>query len=304
MKALRFAGLWVLALALPGLHVAHAGKITGQFVIGGKTVPVHEVAAFRMRDQFNPRTFETYVMLTAKPVDRAAIGAALDPYAVAINDPAVHDADYIAFSVQRRRQDQRQRSRGRYPVPRQLGHDHGPARLAGRDLPREYGDAHRLQREDGEPREVDGWADLVDGPDLRVRRAGPRAGQAAGERRRGSRQGVAGPAGRGRRQRSGEDPGAPDTRGGQELPGGLALAGGESRLGEGHSGCPAAEKAQDHRRRAGGGRPRGARGRRRAVRERPHALPRRDAAGRRTLALRVSSGVAGMLRDEAKGKPR
>jgi hypothetical protein len=99
MRALRFAALWVLALALPGLHVAHAGTISGQFVIGGKTVPVHEVAAFRMRDQFNPRTFETYVMLTAKPVDRAAIGAALDPYAVAINDPAVHDTDYIAFSV-------------------------------------------------------------------------------------------------------------------------------------------------------------------------------------------------------------
>lgn len=99
MKTLRFAGLWVLALALPGLGVAHAGKISGQFVLDGKTVPVHEVAAFRMRDQFNPRTFETYVMLTAKPVDRAAIGAALDPYAVAINDPAVHDADYLAFSV-------------------------------------------------------------------------------------------------------------------------------------------------------------------------------------------------------------
>jgi|GEM_PF-483410 len=99
MRALRFAGLWVVALALPGLHVAHAGKISGQFVIGGKPVPVQEVAAFRMRDQFNPRTFETYVMLTAKPVDRAAISASIDPYAVAINDPAVHDTDYIAFSV-------------------------------------------------------------------------------------------------------------------------------------------------------------------------------------------------------------
>jgi hypothetical protein len=99
MKTLPFAGLWVLALALPGLGVAHANKISGQFVIGGKPVPVHEVAAFRMRDQFNPRTFETYVMLTAKPVDRAAIGASIDPYAVAINDPAVHDTDYIAFSV-------------------------------------------------------------------------------------------------------------------------------------------------------------------------------------------------------------
>lgn len=99
MKALRFTPLWVLALTLPGLGVAHAGKISGQFVIGGKPVPVHEVAAFRVRDQFNPRTFETYVMLTAKPVDRATIGASLDPYALAINDPAVHDADYLAFSV-------------------------------------------------------------------------------------------------------------------------------------------------------------------------------------------------------------
>jgi hypothetical protein len=52
-----------------------------------------------MRDQFNPRTIETYVMLTAKPVDRAAISASLDPYSVAINDPAVRDDDYLAFSV-------------------------------------------------------------------------------------------------------------------------------------------------------------------------------------------------------------
>ncbi|HSS52027.1 MAG TPA: hypothetical protein VLX28_24055 [Thermoanaerobaculia bacterium] len=99
MRAPRFARLWIVALALPGLGVAHAGTISGQFVLGGKTVPVHEVAAFRMRDQFNPRTVETYVMLTAKPVDRAAISAALDPYTVAINDPAVRDDDYLAFSV-------------------------------------------------------------------------------------------------------------------------------------------------------------------------------------------------------------
>jgi hypothetical protein len=99
MRAPRFAGLWVLALALPGLGVAHANTISGEFVLGGKTVPVHEVAAFRMRDQFNPRTVETHVMLTAKPVDRAAIAASLDPYSVAINDPAVRDDDYLAFSV-------------------------------------------------------------------------------------------------------------------------------------------------------------------------------------------------------------
>jgi hypothetical protein len=99
MRALRFVGPWVLALALPGLGVAHASSISGQFVLDGKTVVVHEVAAFRVRDQFNPRTVETYVMLTAKPVDRAAIGASLDPYAAAINDPAARDADYLAFSV-------------------------------------------------------------------------------------------------------------------------------------------------------------------------------------------------------------
>ena len=99
MRAVRFARPWILTLALPGLGAAHAGTISGQFVIGGKTVAVHEVAAFRVRDQNNPRSVETYVMLTAKPVDRAAIGAAIDPYMLAINDPAVRDDDYLAFSV-------------------------------------------------------------------------------------------------------------------------------------------------------------------------------------------------------------
>ena len=99
MKTFRFAWAWALALALSGPGVAHAGPISGQLVLDGKPVPVSEAAAFRMRDQFNPRTLETYVMLTAKPVDRAAISASLDPYSVAINDPAVHDTDYIAFSV-------------------------------------------------------------------------------------------------------------------------------------------------------------------------------------------------------------
>ena len=99
MRALRFAWLWMPVFIFSGLGVAHAAPISGQFVIGGKKVPVSEVAAFRVRDQFNPRTFETYVMLTATPVDRATIGASTDPYALAINDPAVKDADYLAFSV-------------------------------------------------------------------------------------------------------------------------------------------------------------------------------------------------------------
>jgi hypothetical protein len=68
-------------------------------VLDGKPVPVSEVVAFRMRDQFNPRTLETHVMLAARSVDRVAIVASLDPYSVAINDPTVRDADYLAFSV-------------------------------------------------------------------------------------------------------------------------------------------------------------------------------------------------------------
>ena len=99
MRVLRFAWLWVLALVLPGLGVIHASPISGQFVLDGKPVPAREIAAFRVRDQFNPRTVETYVMLTATTVDRAAIGASLDPYTAAINDPAARDADYLAFSV-------------------------------------------------------------------------------------------------------------------------------------------------------------------------------------------------------------
>jgi len=99
MRAIRFTWLSVLVFALPGLAATQAAPISGQFVLDGKPVPVSEIAAFRMRDQFNPRTLETHVVLTSKPVDRAAISASLDPYSVAINDPATLHADYLAFSV-------------------------------------------------------------------------------------------------------------------------------------------------------------------------------------------------------------
>jgi hypothetical protein len=78
-----------------------AGKagVTGKFVIGGKTLQLREIAAFRKRDGFNPRQSETYVVVSAKPVDKAALVASLDPYAVVINDPAISDANYLGFSV-------------------------------------------------------------------------------------------------------------------------------------------------------------------------------------------------------------
>jgi hypothetical protein len=97
MKASRLLFASILALALPA--VAPAAPVTGQFVLDGKPVAVKEVAAFRMRDQFKPRELETYVVVSATPVDKAAIGASLDPYTTAINDPAVMSADYLAFSV-------------------------------------------------------------------------------------------------------------------------------------------------------------------------------------------------------------
>jgi hypothetical protein len=38
-------------------------------------------------------------VVSATPLDKLAIGAELDPYTAAINDPAVRDADFLAFSV-------------------------------------------------------------------------------------------------------------------------------------------------------------------------------------------------------------
>src|SRR4051812_21976724 len=98
LRALRFAWLSILIFALPGLGATPAPPTSGHLVWEGKPVPVSEIAAFRMRDQFNPRTLETHVVLPAKPVDRAKISAPLNPYTPAINDPAVLEADYLAFS--------------------------------------------------------------------------------------------------------------------------------------------------------------------------------------------------------------
>jgi hypothetical protein len=80
-------------------HAAAKPGVTGKFVIAGKPLTLREVAAFRKRDGFNPRQWETYVVVSAKAVDKAALADSLDPYAVVINDPAVSDANYLGFSV-------------------------------------------------------------------------------------------------------------------------------------------------------------------------------------------------------------
>ena len=97
----RKQALWFGLVISAGALSARADSVSGQFVLGGKPLKPAEVAAFRMRDQFDPRAYETYVMLTTKAVDKDKIRASIDPYAVAINDPAVSGeaGDYIALSI-------------------------------------------------------------------------------------------------------------------------------------------------------------------------------------------------------------
>jgi hypothetical protein len=90
-----FAAVAALLVAPPG----HADSVSGHFELDGKSLAPTEVAAFRVRDQFNAREFTTYVMLTTQPVDREAIAKDTDPYTTAINDEAVRDADYLSFHV-------------------------------------------------------------------------------------------------------------------------------------------------------------------------------------------------------------
>lgn len=92
--------LVLLAISSAGLSApALADSVSGRFEIDGRAIEPAHVAAFRIRDQFDPYRQMTYVMLTAGPVQREAISAAIDPYAVAINDPATSGADYLSFSV-------------------------------------------------------------------------------------------------------------------------------------------------------------------------------------------------------------
>ena len=88
--------------ALAALLVAPAcwaDSVSGQFQLGSTVMKPAEVAAFRIRNEFNPREYTTYVMLTTLPVQREAIAKDTDPYTTAINDDAVRDADYLAFHV-------------------------------------------------------------------------------------------------------------------------------------------------------------------------------------------------------------
>jgi len=95
MKAPRFAGLWILALALPGLGVVHANTISGTFVLGEKAVPVHEVAAFRMRDQKPDRAH----LLRQPQLDAAVHMPGRERIFVADHDDSAADAVRVLFEI-------------------------------------------------------------------------------------------------------------------------------------------------------------------------------------------------------------
>jgi hypothetical protein len=99
MTRLSGAGAAMLAATFALCASSQAATVSGKFELDGKATVPTQVAAFRMRDQNAPRTIQTYVMLTTKAVNRDAIKDSVDPYAVAINDPAVQDTDYVAFEV-------------------------------------------------------------------------------------------------------------------------------------------------------------------------------------------------------------
>lgn len=92
-----------IAMLLVGTAItavpSQAQSVSGAFTMAGKSVKPTHVAAFRIRNQNAPRTLETYVMLTMAPVDVGKISSDIDPYAVAINEPAAMNHDYLAFQV-------------------------------------------------------------------------------------------------------------------------------------------------------------------------------------------------------------
>ncbi len=76
-----------------------ADSVSGQFELDGKALVPASVAAFRVRDQGNPREFSTYVMLSTRPMNLEALANDADPYTTAINDEAVLHDDHLGFGV-------------------------------------------------------------------------------------------------------------------------------------------------------------------------------------------------------------
>ena len=100
MPRIRYRGLLLALPLLAGSGLAAAAdSASGGITMDGTQLAPPHAAAFRIRDTFAPRERVSFVMLTANPVEREAIAASTDPYTLAINDPAVRDADWLGFTV-------------------------------------------------------------------------------------------------------------------------------------------------------------------------------------------------------------
>lgn len=90
------AGLAGLLFAAP----AAADSASGQFVLDGKALKTDHAVAFRKREFSDARSFSTNVLLTAKPLDRAAIAAEIDPHSAALRDEALSGNEgFVTLSV-------------------------------------------------------------------------------------------------------------------------------------------------------------------------------------------------------------
>ena len=100
---MRMVAIVYRILFLPMLITASApalaDSVSGQFTLDGKPLKPAEVAAFRVADDFRPGKMSTLVMLTATPVNKAAIAKSSAPEMAAVNDPAVAKVDNILVYV-------------------------------------------------------------------------------------------------------------------------------------------------------------------------------------------------------------
>jgi hypothetical protein len=87
-----------LAILL-SLGNAAATPLKATFTMDGKSLKLTHAAAFRERSTSDPYQKETYVVLSQKALDIAALGKVASPYASALNDPAIFDSDHISLWI-------------------------------------------------------------------------------------------------------------------------------------------------------------------------------------------------------------
>lgn len=78
---------------------ATAAEVSGHFTVGDQRLAPAHATAIRIRDQFAPRRFATYVVLSQNPVDGAAAIAQPDPYTAIINDEGLREGGAVRLSI-------------------------------------------------------------------------------------------------------------------------------------------------------------------------------------------------------------